>query len=150
MELIVGMDDTVWVPAVAHLTVDGEPQSIEFHVRFKRLTRSSGRKMAKRQIARLRELQQLTQELQSLGNSTADEVRRGKIDAKLDNMDALEDADIRQSVLDVRGLIDPDGQPVDYSPEVLDALMDHPAYFDALRNARLHATGKAEDDRLKN
>ena len=140
---LVGFDKNVKVPVVVELVdSNGDDQTVEFKVVYKRMDRKQGQRImddAKKRADESRELQvKLTVE--------EDEKAKDKIRKKIRSLDDAGLKTLKDRIVGWEDFVDQEGDEVPFSKEVLDILLEHAVYQQKLDEGMWRATGA----RIKN
>ena len=145
--LLIGADAPVEVPVTVKLQVGGEPRTLEFRALFKRISRKQALKEQKRLDKLLREFRRASA---AAADHPDDDAAQERVEAVADQINQFNDQLIRERLIGWSGLPGADGSELPFSAEALDEMLDHLAYFEALRDAMSRATGKVIEDAEKN
>ncbi len=146
-KLLFGVDAPIVVPVTVDLLVGGKPHQIKFEAEFKRISRSLAIKEQKRLNKLVREFRKASA---AAANNPDDDAAQDRADAAADEINQFNDRLIRKRLIGWSGLTGADGDELSYSEEALEEMLDHLAYFEALRDAMALATGKVIEDAEKN
>jgi len=143
--VMIGFNPTIDVPVTAHMFKGKEKIEVSFIAVFKHVSRKANRVLKKEMDKALRDVRLLAKELVELENKSESdsdtENRIEEIDQQIDTYTDMIEKRIREHLVSWKELPHAQSGFVEFNQENLELVLDHEAYFLALRDGFNRATG---------